>query len=97
MCFPAYYRKFCVIKKLKQPAGQIEKPAGKSERVTLNDVTMAGLERGLTMQDIRRMTIGQVVDFCIDWNDRKKRAEKAAKKGKKRKATQEDIDAFFGR
>lgn len=49
------------------------------------------------MTDIRRMTLGQVVDFCIDYNERQKRAEKAAKKGKKRKATQEDIDAFFGR
>lgn len=41
------------------------------------------------------MTIGQVVDFVIDYNDRMKRAEKAEKKGTVRKATQADIDAYF--
>lgn len=52
------------------------------------------------MPDIRKMTIGQVVDFTIDFNDRQKRAEKEAKRqekqGTKRKATQNDINAFFG-
>lgn len=57
------------------------------------------MERGLTITDMRRMTLGSIVDFCIDWNDRHERAEKAAKrkqKPPKRKATQADIDAFFG-
>ena len=52
------------------------------------------------MTDIRRMTIGQVVDFVIDYNNRQKRSEEQAKKeekrGKKRKATQNDINSFFG-
>ena len=55
------------------------------------------------MTDIRRMTVGQVVDFVIDYNERQDRAEKAQgkperkeEKPKKRKATQSDIDAFFG-
>lgn len=70
----------------------------KKEKTSLNDIILAGIERGLTIQDIRKMTLGQVVDFCIDYNERQERAERAAKhpKSKKRKATQADIDAFFG-
>ena len=48
------------------------------------------------MADIKEMTIGQVVDYVIAYNDRMKEAEKEEKKDKKRKATQRDIDAFFG-
>jgi hypothetical protein len=52
------------------------------------------------MSDIRRMQVGQVVDFVIAYNERQERAEKRAKKeekkGRKRKANQDDINAFFG-
>lgn len=52
------------------------------------------------MEDIRRMTVGQVVDFCVEYNNRQKRQEERTKReekcGTKRKATQNDIDAFFG-
>lgn len=52
------------------------------------------------MPDIRKMQIGQVVDFIIAYNDRQKAAEKAEKRaekrGKRRKGTQADINAFFG-
>jgi hypothetical protein len=52
------------------------------------------------MSDIRKMQIGQVVDFCIAYNERQKEAEKAQKRaekrGNKRKASQNDINAFFG-
>lgn len=52
------------------------------------------------MSDIRRMQLGQVVDFVIAYNDRQKAAEKAQKRaekrGSKRKGTQNDINAFFG-
>lgn len=50
----------------------------------------------MTITDIRRMQVGQVVDFCIDYNERQKRAEEKAEKPQKRKATQTDIDAWFG-
>ena len=54
----------------------------------------------MTMTDIRRMQLGQVVDFCISYNERQKRAEKAHKRaekyGTKRKASQNDINAFCG-
>lgn len=61
------------------------------------------MERGLTMSDVRRMTIGAVVDFSIAYNERQEQARKAEErcekqkdKPKKRKATQADINAFFG-
>ena len=41
------------------------------------------------------MTVGQVVDFVIAYNERNKNDEQE-KKTKKRKATQNDINAFFG-
>lgn len=52
------------------------------------------MERGLTMTDLRKMQIGQIVDFCIAYNDRQNKQEKPD--SGKRKATQADIDAFFG-
>ena len=52
------------------------------------------------MTDIRRMQLGQVVDFVVAYNDRQKAAQKAQKYAEKhgttRKATQNDINAFFG-
>lgn len=52
------------------------------------------------MTDIRRMQVGQLVDFVIAYNERQEQAERMAKKeqkkGCKRKATQNDINAFFG-
>lgn len=48
------------------------------------------------MSDIRKMRLGEVVDFCCAYNERQKDAEKKSEKPKKRKATQNDINAFFG-
>ena len=52
------------------------------------------------MADLRHMTLGQVVDYTIAYNKRQERAEreqeKAKKHGRKRKATQADINSFFG-
>lgn len=46
------------------------------------------------------MQIGQVVDFIISHNNRQKQTEKQAKteekQGKRRRANQNDINAFFG-
>ena len=46
------------------------------------------------------MQLGQVVDFVIAFNNRQKKAEKEAKReekrGKRHKATQDEINAFFG-
>lgn len=54
----------------------------------------------MTIVDIRKMQLGQVVDFVIAYNERQKDAEKAEKRAEKRKtkrkASQNDINAFFG-
>jgi len=54
----------------------------------------------LTITDIRKMQLGQVVDFVISFNERMKKAEaktkREEKRGKKHKATQDEINAFFG-
>ena len=46
------------------------------------------------------MQLGQVVDFVIAYNERQKRSEKESekveKRRRKRKATQDDINSFFG-
>ena len=46
------------------------------------------------------MTIGELVDFVIAYNERQEQAqkemEKTEKRGARRKATQSDINAFFG-
>jgi hypothetical protein len=52
------------------------------------------------MADIRNMQLGQVVDFCIAYNERQKESERRAKHeekhGHKRKGNQNDINSFFG-
>ena len=52
------------------------------------------------MSDIRKMQVGQIVDFIIAYNERQKAAEDAENRPQRRKntrkATQDDINAFFG-
>ena len=42
------------------------------------------------------MKLGEVVDFVKAYNERQKQAEENEKKPKKRRASQDDINAFFG-
>lgn len=42
------------------------------------------------------MTVGGIVDYCIENQNQRIKAEKEEKKPKKRKATQADWDSFFG-
>ena len=55
-------------------------------------IIFAGIERGLSFEAVKGMTIGQVVDFCVEYNNRNndKKEEKA------RMATREDVRDFFG-
>lgn len=55
-------------------------------------IIMAGVERGLSYEAIQKMTIGQVVDYCIEYNNRNRKKEEP----KTRKATRQDIRDFFG-
>lgn len=52
------------------------------------------MERGLDYTAIRKMTVGQIVDFNIEYNKRQEHDKK--KKPEKHKATQNEINAFFG-
>lgn len=42
---------------------------------------------------MRRMNLGQIVDYCIEWENQHQEAEG---KPHRRKATTEDYEAFFG-
>lgn len=42
------------------------------------------------------MSIGQLVDFCIEYNNRQTASEEEKKRPAKHYATQAEIDAFFG-
>lgn len=47
---------------------------------------------------MRSMQLGQVLDYCIEAMNQRTRAEKKEKaRPVKRKATQADIDLFFGK
>lgn len=52
------------------------------------------------MADVRRMQLGQVVDFVVEYNKRQKKAEEQAEHAQKvkhyRRARQDEIDAFLG-
>ena len=48
------------------------------------------------MADVRRMTIGQVVDFVLTYNERNSQDKKEKERPRKRLATQAEIDAFLG-
>ena len=86
-----------LLKKLEEAEGPEKENSADIDTDTL---VLAGIERGLTITDIKRMQIGQLVDFCISFNRRQEDMEKAAKReekrGRKRKAKQDDINAFFG-
>lgn len=68
-------------------------------KIDLNTVILAGLERGLGIQDIKRMTLGQVVDFTIDYNRRQKDAEERTERKQNTKhyrlASKDEVDAWL--
>lgn len=88
------------IKKLGKAEERKNNSSAVNDKPSLDDIMLAGIERGLTMADVRRMQLGEIVDYCIEYNNRQKRAEEAqeeSKKPKKRYATQDEIRAYFGR
>lgn len=44
---------------------------------------------------MKRMTLGQIVDYCIEY-DRQQNGDEKKKAPKRHKATQAEIDAYFG-
>ena len=62
-------------------------------------VTIAGVDRGLTVDAIKEMELGQLVDYVTEYNrmhDYGPSGSKKEDKPKRRKATQADWDAFWG-
>ena len=67
-------------------------------------VTIAGIDRGLNLDAIERMELGQLVDYTIEYNNMHEIKEGPSsdygrpqiEEPKRRKATQADIDAFWG-
>ena len=56
----------------------------------------------MTVDALGRMELGQIVDYCIEWNKIHEEQEEGdsstkSEQGTKRKATQADWDARFGR
>ena len=82
----------CIVKKLESAESDVEEGSA----VTIEDIMIGALSRGLSYDAIEKMTIGQVVDFCIAYNQ-KNGIEEKAEKPKTRKATQTDWNALFGR
>ena len=89
-----------IVKKLAKGEGTKRENSPDGKGIEIDELILAGMERGLTVTDIKKMQIGQLVDFCIEYNNRRSKAEKHAererKQGTRRKATQGDINAFFG-
>lgn len=58
----------------------------------------AALRRGLDYNAVASMTTGQIIDYCLEYDEQYTRASKKEEKGggTVRNATQADIDAFLG-
>lgn len=45
---------------------------------------------------MKRMTLGQIVDYCIEYDRQQNGGDEKKKAPKRHKATQAEIDAYFG-
>lgn len=56
---------------------------------------MAGaIQRGLTLSDFNDLTIGQIVDYCIEYNNSNYVEDEEQQEDTVREATQEDMDRW---
>lgn len=56
---------------------------------------IAGSHRGLSFDAMSRMQLGQIVDYCVEYDNQGAKAEKKEKGKSYRYATQDEINAFF--
>lgn len=75
------------------------------EPLTLDTVTIGATARGLSIEAIKEMELGQIVDYCLEWNkanevdedpEAGKNKKTKTQKRRKRKANQADWDALLG-
>lgn len=59
-------------------------------------ITIAAIDRGLDFEGMKEMEIGQIVDYCIQWNEIHDPDDTKKKRKNKRKANQADWDSFLG-
>lgn len=45
---------------------------------------------------MRRMQLGAIVDYCVEYDNQHNKSEKKQEKPTLRRATQAEINAFFG-
>ena len=64
------------------------------EDLSIDKLTIACIDRGLTVSDVKKMDLGRILDYCMEYNELHKVEDE--KKPKARKATQADWDAFLG-
>lgn len=60
-------------------------------------MTISGIDRGLSISDLKKMELGQILDYFIEYNRVHSIKDEEEKKPKKRKATQADWDALLGK
>ena len=84
-------------KKREEPSEDKESSEEYQGGYTFNDILIACIDRGLTLEDARRMELGQIVDFCQTWNELHSADSGSAKSGaSSRRASQTDWDKFLG-
>ena len=74
-------------------------PSGKtaSTGFTVHTVTIAAIDRGLTLEGVMKMDLGAILDYCKEWNEIHRGNDEEESGGVGiRDATQEDIDRFLG-
>lgn len=57
---------------------------------------IAATRRGLAYEAMERMTLGQVVDYCIECDNQELRAKREQEHPPIRRMTQDEINAFLG-
>ena len=91
-----------IRKKLVEASGADPQPeAKKEEKTDIEQILATGVANGISISEMKEMTLGQIVDYCIECTNRRFAAEKqAGDNGKsqapRRKATQADWDKFWG-
>ena len=57
---------------------------------------IAGTYRGLDFQAMRSMQLGQIIDYCVEYDNQKKKAEKKTDEPEIRKARKGDFARLLG-
>lgn len=78
----------CKLKKLEAPERDDE-----ADTVSIEKLLIGSISRGLTLEGVKEMEIGQLVDYCIEYNTQN---DDEARGGGTKAASQADWDKFFG-